>query len=173
MGWIVPTPFIAVLTIAAFGLTFMGLKDIWQAAWSTTWPTTAAVIIRSDITRRHEDSGDDFVPDIEYRYRVEGREMTSKGIRAGTTVTHTRKVARSLANEYHAGQLVMIAYDPADASNALLEPGLHKQTFVVLVFGLMTLMFMTSICLVIWTMVPCAPAAENSPKLLNRGATDS
>lgn len=172
MGWMVHTFFLGVLSIAALGVTFMGLKDIWQASWSATWPVTTAIITRSDIDRRHEDSGDSFVPDIEYRYRVEGRDLTSKGLRAGTPVTHSRKVARSLANEYQAGQLVMIAYDPADASNALLEPGLHKQTFAVFVFGSMIVMFMTSISLVIWTMVPCAPAPESAPKLLSRGATD-
>ncbi len=169
MGWIVPRIIVAVLFIAGLGVIFMGLKDIWQAASSATWPTTTAVIVRSDIARRDDDSGNSFVPDIEYRYTVDGQDLTSKGLRAGMKVLYSRKVARSVANEYHAGQLVMIAYDPANPSNALLEPGLHKQTFVAMVFGATALMFVTSVGLAIWTMVPCGPAPESAPQLLRRG----
>ncbi len=150
MGWMVPASFSLLFFFAGVGFTFMGLTDIWRAARSAYWPTAAATITRSTIAP----SGDAFTPHIEYQYVVDGVPFCSTRIQPCSQAAGSYRFARTIASRYPVGQAVTIAYDPSDPVRSALEPGLRKQSFGMLVAGLMFAGLGAGFTLLFWAISP-------------------
>jgi hypothetical protein len=62
-----------------------------------------------------------WLPAVEYRYRVGGVEYFSRQIKLGVTVSAGKGYAEKVAARYPRGSMVDVHYDPANPSSAALE----------------------------------------------------
>jgi hypothetical protein len=121
------------LAIAAFGLSVVVI-----ARRSAAWPSVAGIITRSGIT--HGDQS--HAPDVAYTYSVDGVPFEGNQIVRGPAIaSSTEDYALRRIARYPVGTPVAVYYAPRSPSTAVLEPGLSKQSFVPLVFGLMFVSF--------------------------------
>lgn len=106
-----------------------------QAAAMARWPTVTGTVVLSRVevftirrdkpirtwkgTRRMRDA---YMPVVEYRYSVGGKELSSRSVWADTEVSGDRAYAERIAARYTPGATVFVRYDPADPKRAALEP---------------------------------------------------
>ena len=120
------------LAFGAFGL-WRGWRDLGRARLSAAWPHAVGEIVGSEL--RVEDYHDDGEPmrraAITYRYEIGG--TTYRGARVffgdGIALRFAGPGQRRLAT-YYAGRPVRVAYDPANPSSAVLEPGASTAAYV-------------------------------------------
>ncbi len=81
-----------------------------------------------------------YAPTIEYRYRVNNVDYTSRQIKLGVTMSASQAYAEKVAARYPKGGAVDVHYDPANPSVAALEnpTGFHWLLLVLALgcFGL-------------------------------------
>lgn len=125
----IPTALVGIIFVLLFVFTRR------HAAEMVRWPTVTGTIVFSRVeaftvrrdkpkrtlrgSRRMRDS---FMPVVEYRYSVGGKELSSRSIWADTEVSGDRAYAEGIAARYKPGAVVFVRYDPADPKRAALEP---------------------------------------------------
>ena len=62
-----------------------------------------------------------YEPVVEYSYRVNGREYHSTQLSFGGRVAGSEELAQAKAAQYPANTEVVVHYDPANPSNAVLD----------------------------------------------------
>ena len=92
-------------------------------ARSQTWPSREGEITRSDIVQTRDHDGDIFFEArIEYRYEVNGRELSGDRVAIGGDVhTTIRGHAQQKIRRYSPGAKILVYFDPADPELACLE----------------------------------------------------
>jgi hypothetical protein len=107
-----------------------------------SWDKVEGVIAvsRVDQPAAHvSDDLNDATPIIRYRYRAGGQEFEGDQIRIGGQPLTTRVLAGRQIARYPVGARVDVYVDPANAKNALLEPGqqgnLAAQSVFTIIFG--------------------------------------
>lgn len=116
------------LAVVPLALGGWGVYRGWR---TTSWPTTDAKILGSDLgrvlTERRQD--DRTITDvrhtvaIRYSYMVGGREYLGEGIQPYSYGMQNSAAARDQFERYRPGMTVKVAYDPDDPADAYLEPG--------------------------------------------------
>ena len=98
--------------------------------WSSTrWPTTPAVITKSEIkTVQHEDNQglpeDWYFPDLEYRFEISGNSYTGSRLRFdGTPGSRDPRPSQDIQAKYPVGQEFPLYYNPAQPSLNVILPG--------------------------------------------------
>ncbi len=128
-----------VLLVGLALLAFAG----WQyqrAQQSRTWPTVPGTVeatwIREDTTEEEIH----YFPGLRYTYQVAGERYQGTRIRFGSDISFdTRTEAKAFLARYPEGGSVTVHYNPADPSDAVLEPTAHRLGILTLVGGLLTL----------------------------------
>jgi hypothetical protein len=136
-----PDKIIVILTIFGsmffFDAIFIGIivavrRKVAQAAG---WPSTLGTVTFSTIEmRRGSKGGSTAYPVVRYSYQVNGQPYQSTKVMPGPDVGGTG--AHKVVQRYPAGAQVMVYYNPANPSEALLErgtPGFIKVFWVILV----------------------------------------
>ena len=112
-----------------------GWKIIAQGKKTLHWPTTQGMIQTSSANTRHGD----LLPHIEFRYSVDGVEHQCPVTFSGD-ITPSEEFCNSYLTKYPHGKEVLVYYDPANADNATLEPGVNQGDSIVFVIGAITLL---------------------------------
>lgn len=121
------------LASIVFAILFVSTRR--HAAAIARWPTATGTIVLSRVEeftirrdkpirtsrglRRMRDS---YMPVVEYRYSVGGRELSSRSVWADTEVSGNHLYAERICARYKPGATVFVRYDPADPKRAALEP---------------------------------------------------
>jgi hypothetical protein len=117
-----------------FGLVFSGAGYAAAFHWgrpvlqkaeaSKSWPSTLGVVEVSDVDVSRDDDGTTYAADVVYVYRVGDHEYRGAEIQAGGSVrSSSRSSALKVVNRYPVGTDVAVYYDPADPTEAVLQPG--------------------------------------------------
>ena len=135
----------ALLLAPGLFLIALASRNIYLARRSMHWPAAEGTIDDTAVRRVGTDttirvSGFEFTEpprywqDVLYRYEVNGRYYTGSrkcfGWRKRTSFREEKASA-----EYYAGTPVVVRYDPADPSRAILEPGVNLSLAVEMVIG--------------------------------------
>ncbi len=115
--------------------TLWGWLLIVRARKKMHWPAVTGCIQVSEPASAE----DDLLPHIEYSYTVQGTNYR-KTLEFPAGITPTPEFATSYVEKYPAGASVQVYYDPAQPWNATLERGVQGGDWLVLVFGLVTVL---------------------------------
>jgi hypothetical protein len=132
-----PLTAILLVGIGAFAL-FVSWRYSRIAAQTPSWIQVHAVILRA----RAKESGDGYVPDIAYRYTIDGKEYESSQVSIFFVYSTSLEGVRRKAHRYVATQQVIAYVNPTDHSQAVLVPG--PQNVEALVFAAAGLLFMAA-----------------------------
>ena len=123
-----------VLLAIGGGIFLWGLATIYSGWSSLSWPTTSGKILYSEAR-----GGQSYRTQMWYEYVVEKKRYLGANYRVGGNSTPFREVAMAAARRYPAGRVVTVHYNPSDASEAVLEPGVWYGNFVLAGIGLVLL----------------------------------
>ena len=151
------------LAIFAGGLIAMavGLKRARAVRASRHWPVVEGEVISSTVRKRITGAGahapglHPFIPEIVYRYRVDGREYESQVLYLGGRIRQTMRQAHEEVARYPSGSIVDVRYAPENPERACLQPTgnacwlLAATGMIAAVVGMLLLAGVTSIGAVI------------------------
>lgn len=110
--------------LGGFVLVGFGLFQFvpsWLSARTTKWPQVSGTVLGHD-TRRYWRKPRRYGPIVEYAFTVADRDFRGDTVSYRTTEFRSRKDAMSFCvNEYPIGSQVVVYYDPADPTNAVLR----------------------------------------------------
>jgi len=122
---------IALLALAAlFAFFALSTPKFFREIGSAEWSSTSGVITRSRMATGYMSRGhfSGYIPKVEYRYAVDGRQFT------GTQITfhldqhiYAREYAESWITQYPTGKVVSVYYDPKGPSFSVLRPGMQSE----------------------------------------------
>ncbi len=125
--------------VVCFGLYLFvkGARNIQWAIASTQWPTTPGVVISSDTvrdvvrsTRRRTTASVTFDTTTVIQYVAGGQSHTTNVLHFGQTLGSGDKSVADLQRiRFPRGKQVMVSYNPANPSIAVMKPGLHADAF--------------------------------------------
>jgi Protein of unknown function (DUF3592) len=104
---------------------------------SKRWPRTSAQIVESTVYEDGADVSPRWVPEVVYRYKIGTETFTSRRIRFLMPAMYQSEEASGIVDSYGLGRVVRVAYDPANPSESILEPGLPPkalQQFLLALF---------------------------------------
>ncbi|HED14220.1 MAG TPA: DUF3592 domain-containing protein [Gammaproteobacteria bacterium] len=111
---------------------------------SEAWTTVQGGVIHSTVVTSHDSKGrTHYSADVQYAYRIGGKEYKSNKIEAtaGTTSNSDSSGAYEVVNQYPAGRNVTVHYDPEKPWIAVLQSGIASSTYWIFgVGGLFMLM---------------------------------
>ena len=96
------------------------------AATAAQWPIVTGKVVSSKVAKHTDsDSGDYFVPKVDYVYQVDGASRNGRVIRAGLEDRGypLEQQARDDVARYPLGSQVPVRYDPQNPADAVLELG--------------------------------------------------
>ena len=108
-----------------------GWRVVARGRLSLQWPAVEGEIIRSEVNS----DMDDLLPQIEYRYAVNGMSYT-RSIEFPADITPSRELTASYQRKYPAGARVQVFHNPLQPDIATLEPGPGKGDWLIFAFGL-------------------------------------
>jgi len=112
------------ITASGCLLLWLGVKTLRTARASKKWPVAAGVVVFSGTEAKSSlGDGPATYAKVRYEYEVEGRKYSSERISIGQYGTGGGGHAKAEAAKYPVGAIVKVFYDPADPSQAVLEPG--------------------------------------------------
>jgi hypothetical protein len=118
------------------GLLYAGVTNLRRAHASTHWPSVPGEVTSSEVERRRSNKNSTtYAPVVTYDYTVGGTPYTSDRLAFGAANSGGPAEPRKVAGRYPAGSKVTVHYSPGDPSLAVLEPGLHKDAFVLPLIG--------------------------------------
>lgn len=99
------------------------------------WPSTMGTVMMSTIERRSSGEGGytDY-PVVQYSYQINGQAYQSMKLAPGPEVGGSG--ARKVTAKYPSGAQVMVFYDPANPSDAVLERKAPAQWLMWLLLGI-------------------------------------
>ena len=114
--------------VHSYGMRLLGEAQA-EAKDAAGWRRTLATVTRSAVRDRRYRAGRytavKAVPDIAYRYDVDGRSYEGTRIRFGIVEFNRPSSARKLTDRYRAGAVVPVLYDPRSPSRSVIEPRVH------------------------------------------------
>ena len=114
---------------ACFGLLVLlfALGGWRRSRVAANWPVVRGTVLSSGFERDTSDTdskGRSFTPAVEYRYRVNNVDYTSRQIKLGVKMSASQAYAEKVAGRYPKGSTIDVHYNPANPSDAALEnPG--------------------------------------------------
>lgn len=112
---------------AAIALLLPELRDRLQYAEMMRWPVTAGTVIRAEAAeyldnRRRTDGKSWWHVDIDYAYKVQGRDYRGRRISPEPLLFLSQGRAVKAAMAFAPGQAVVVHYNPNNPSAAVLKP---------------------------------------------------
>ncbi len=144
--------FLVGATIAGFGM-----RTVLQARESGSWPSVPGIIRSSTVaSQRGSKGGTTYKPEVTYSYTVDGTEYRGDLIAYGLkgSSSSSRSFAQYYDAKYPEGATVPVAYDPAHPQTSVLEPGVSKRAFILVVFGAVFAMNALMFGLISWLFAP-------------------
>jgi len=139
MNILFPTLFSIVFILIGVGLLryARGMAD--KAKASLSWPSVDGEISHSAVlyqTSTNSSTGETstYKADIAYRYKVQGKSYSSSRIALLDLASSSRN-AQTVVDRYPDNASVQVYYNPADPSDAVLEPGESSGLTVLSIVG--------------------------------------
>jgi hypothetical protein len=124
--------------VALFLLTLWPLYRSYRA---DAWPTVCGSVITSRLEESHDsEGGNTYRVDIHYRYPVNGKTFYSNQYDSSGTKTYSgiaKAHKQQIVQAHRAGQEVVVHYNPADPSDAMLTTTLPDGTLSFIWFPLL------------------------------------
>jgi hypothetical protein len=127
------------------GFTFlcMGLRNVWQAHASNSWPVADGLVVESSVTTK----GSSYLPKVVASYTASGKPFTTETVHFGQTAGSSDSTeADLLLLRYPQGAKVRVSYDPNDPARSVIVPGFDSELLWLpgagLAFGLPGIMFL-------------------------------
>lgn len=130
-AWLFPIPFV----IAGAVTLTLGVRSLWFARESSSWPSTSGVVIQSDVETSRGNKGTTYQAEIMYDYEVDGSTYSSNRVGYGDYGSSNPSPARQMVNRYPKGKSVTVYYQEEDPEQSCLEPGIHGRTYFLPSFG--------------------------------------
>jgi hypothetical protein len=142
------------------GILAPGLRNLWYAHASLSWPTTDGVVVyvgQEAAGKAMQDSEGRTVratgAPLAYRYEVDGTRYFSDVRHFGQFMGSSLDWAEEILQPYPSGRGVPVSYCPTDPDLAVLEPGIHSESYYLPGGGLAFLLF--GIAGLIWSTLRC------------------
>jgi hypothetical protein len=146
-----------IMILLGVGMLVPGLRNLWHAYVSPSWPKARGVIVFAEPT---DEGAETQVGErgalrstahgapLAYQYEVGGKQHFSNVRRFGQFGASTEKEwAEEILERYPSGADVPVSYCPADPDLATLEPGIGRETYYLpgagaafLLFGLLAML---------------------------------
>ena len=119
-----------VCAVVAWWMMLTHKKNMQLFKASAAWPTVtgvidaAAVEVHTDTTFDSDNNQietNHYEPKVAYRYTVGGRELAGSRINFAPHHFASEKKAKAVIAPYAVGASVVVAYDPADSRNSVLD----------------------------------------------------
>ena len=144
--------FISLFFAVGFGILGYAIYTIRASKVAGTWPTTEGKIIRCEIKESSDSDGTTYETKVEYGYTVAGTNYKGERIAFGYGGSSGRQAHQETADRLIGAKTVVVRYDPADSSRAVLSYGVNRSTLVMLVFGATWTLFVTGFT-ALWIMM--------------------
>jgi len=125
---------VALLLLGLFiAFCLISLPQYFHEIHSVSWPTTNGIITISQVHKGYENlamgaSFEGYLPDIHYNYNVGGVDFEGTHINFHlhqSTMLETN--AERWVKTYPSGKIVFVYYNPKDAQDAVLIPGIQNE----------------------------------------------
>jgi hypothetical protein len=120
------------MIIGGFVFFMWVLPPMQYANASKEWPSVPGEITRSEIETYRRDGKTQYLPDIAYKYSIDGKNYTSSKVTVGDPpYSSNTSPAKRVQSEYPEGKSVEVYYDPEVPSSSALKPGLQKNDIML------------------------------------------
>ncbi len=127
---------LTMLTVTGIIATVWGWLILAKAKKSKQWPSIEGEIVKS----RRGLGRNDPLPDIEFRYTVQGRTY-AKTQEFSADLTPDEEFTDNFLKKYPVGTSVTVYYDPYDPEQATLEKGFISGNWMVFALGVGVTLF--------------------------------
>lgn len=111
-----------------------GIESVEESIASQSWPTVTGEITRSSVKTTEtpvmkdgrevpNEKSKSYSPDIEYRYAVNGKELTGNRVTVESESVGTQASAQAIVDQYPAHKTVPVSYRPDKPEVSVLIPG--------------------------------------------------
>ncbi len=141
-------PFALVYAALLLGLLYFVFISIPRTLRTKFWPTAIGRVTSSNLrqSKRLTKNGGSitvYEADIEYHYKVDGKEYASKKIKWVDHRGNSKSYHQKVLETYAEGREVEVYYNPKAPATGILEPGFGTGNFIALLFFLLSLGSMT------------------------------
>jgi len=144
--WIFALLGVGLIAFLGFRVLSSGVKDVWRGMASSSWPRTAAEVIRSEVEAERSRDPEDGTASIIYRarllfaYEVDGRPYTTERVRFGESLGTGDPSEPELKRiRYPEGASLTVVYHPDDPAVAAARPGVSPSVAFAIVAGIVLL----------------------------------
>ena len=137
------TLFISVFFAVGFGVLGYGIRSLLLSNQARTWPTTDGTIESCKVVESSDSDGSTYRAEVAYFYTVSGHRHRGDRIAFGYSGSSGRSSHQEIADRLSSAKTVLVRYDPANPSRAVLSYGVNRSTVFLLVFGATWLLFVT------------------------------
>ena len=113
-------------------------SHIYYAASSTSWPTTEATVLGTDITERlggrRWNKSWRYTPHVLYAYQVDGEQYENDEISFSSYESRDPLDAEAVIAKYAVGTKHTLHYNSSNPAKSILEPGATNGTWLYLIF---------------------------------------
>jgi hypothetical protein len=138
----VPFIFSFALMVIGLGVALYSYKQMSLGKGSLTWPAVPAKIVSSDVKTTQREAEKKrvytaYTADITFHYSVNGKEFNSNLAMVDQPPKTFGPDARALVQKYPVGSTAVAHYNPQNPSQAVLEVGVGKSTYLAFGFGIL------------------------------------
>jgi hypothetical protein len=134
---------LGLFTTAGLLTTLWGWIVIARSHKTRTWPSVTGTIVTSNIAT----DADDLLPDIRFSYNIADRHYV-KSLEFPGGTTPTQELSQQYIERFPQGASVAVHYNPDRPDQATLEPGPRPGDWMILAFGLGTVVLMLAALLI-------------------------
>ena len=123
-------------SLAGLCLTVFATRNSINAIKTKSWPTTGGTVVFSEVQRSSR-----YVPKVVYSYTLRGSEYTSDKIGLTNFAQYRKQEdAARVTGAYPVNAKVTVYYNPGNAEEAILEPGIKGEHVFMSLMGLVVFM---------------------------------
>ena len=128
-----------ILALLGGGILAAALTLVRRALASRDWPETTGKVTAVNVARVWLGRGSLHFPDVHYEYRVGDEQLlgTRLGFAARLPWLSYGAAIYALQHQYPRGRTVSVRYNPADSSDAVLEPGIRAGLRTIIGTGIL------------------------------------
>lgn len=134
LGWFGSLIIGAIFIGAGYFIFHLSMDSYYMGQASEDWPTVQGSVIHSKVASSHDSKGTKYSVDVQYAYRLDGKEYTSNKIEAmlGRSASSDSSDAYGTVNQYPVGKNVTVHYNPDKPWIAVLQAGIAQNTYWIL-----------------------------------------
>ncbi|NIQ38789.1 MAG: DUF3592 domain-containing protein [Proteobacteria bacterium] len=137
MNWVVLIFWVGLVFWGWFA--FSSARRLRWGRMSEQWPTAEGKVIKSKIEEVRSRHGTAYKPVVIYTYEIDGTVLEGNKVMFRQH-KHSYDVARKITRRYRRGTIVTVYHHPRNPRVSVLEPGISRGNFGIVVFALVLLL---------------------------------